>query len=134
MSELLARMRNSPFLSLLGVEIVDAPNEPATIRLTVKEELLQSLGVAHGGVAGTMIDTVIGVAAGRTLKEPAAIVTVEYKVSFYQPSRLGDVLTARGELLNAGRQTFSGVARVTNQHNQLVAAGMATYMRVAGAP
>src|SRR3989304_5633128 len=108
MSELLARMRNSPFLSLLGVEIVDAPNEPATIRLTVKEELLQSLGVAHGGVVGTMIDTVIGVAAGRTLKEPAAIVTVEYKVNFYQPSRLGGVLTARGGGLHAGGRAVLG--------------------------
>jgi uncharacterized protein (TIGR00369 family) len=80
-----------------------------------------------------MVDTVIGAAVAKARpNETIPIVTVEYKVNFYQPGRLGDVLTARGELLHAGRQTFSGVARVTNQNGDLIAAGMATYMRVPG--
>jgi len=127
------KMRTSAFIQYLGAEFISSTDGPPTMRLTVREELLQVMGVTHGGVIGALVDTAIGAAVAHAVggREPN-IVTVEFKVNLLAPSRLGDVLTTTAELLHHGRQTFVGLARVTNQKGQLIASGTATYLRLLG--
>lgn len=131
MANALELMRDSAFLKLLGAEFVGPADGPPAVRVTIREDLLQSLGVAHGGVVGTLVDAAIGAAVAHAISSDRPnVATLEFKVNFHQPARLGDVLTATAELLHHGRQTFVGSARVTNQRGLLVGSGTATYVRL----
>ena len=58
---------------------------------------------------GALVDTAIGAAVFGGLKGEGAAVTIEFKVNLCQPGRLGDVLTARAEVLHLGRATAAGI-------------------------
>lgn len=124
------RMRDAPFLKLVDMRIVEVHGQTATIELPVTEKLLQGLGFIHGGVTGALIDTALGAAILGARGGTVPSVSVEFKVNFYRPARLGDTLTAHAEVLHLGRFTAAGHARVSNQSGQLVAHGTGTYMRV----
>ena len=126
-------MQASPFLELTGMRIVEMSATSAVVELTVTKELLQGLGVLHGGMTGALIDTAIGAAVWAAAGGKSPYVSIEFKVNHFQPARLDDVLTTTAEVLHRGRSTAAGHARVTNQHGKLIAHGTGTYMRVTGA-
>lgn len=123
-------LKESPFLELTGMRIVETSEKSAVIELTVTKALLQGLGVLHGGMTGALIDTAIGAAVWAAAGGGSPYVSIEFKVNHYQPARLDDVLTTTAEVLHRGRSTAAGYARVTNQHGKLIAYGTGTYMRV----
>ena len=127
------QMQASSFLGHTGIRVVSLGDRTATVELPVTESLLQGLGVLHGGMFGALVDTAIGAAVFGGLKGEGAAVTIEFKVNLYQPGRLGDVLTARAEVLHLGRATAAGTEKITNQNGQLVGHGTATFMRVKAA-
>ena len=122
--------KESPFLELTGMRVVEMSETSAVVELTVTKELLQGLGVLHGGVTGALIDTAIGAAVWAAAGGKSPYVSIEFKVNHYQPGRLGDVLTTTAEVLHRGRSTAAGHARVANQHGKVIAHGTGTYMRV----
>jgi len=111
----------TPFIGLLGVEILTAGNGKAVLRLPLRDELTQDLGYAHGGVVGAFAD----IAANTAWNLPS--LTVEYKVNFLRGAR-GEQLFARAELLKRGRTLSVAEARVygQNESGEEVLASIAT--------
>jgi uncharacterized protein (TIGR00369 family) len=124
------KMQASQFLQLTGMRVVSAGERKAVVELAVTDKLLQGLGIMHGGMLGGLIDSAIGAAVLGELHGKGRVVTIEDKINFYRPARLGDLLTARAEVLHLGRATAAGEARVTDQDGNLVGHGTATFMRV----
>jgi uncharacterized protein (TIGR00369 family) len=52
-----------PFVDLLGFELLRFERGEAEIALTLRDELTNSWGVAHGGVSMTLLDVVMAHAA-----------------------------------------------------------------------
>lgn len=76
----------SPFLRLLGAELVRAQGGECEIGVTLDERHLNTWGSAHGGVAMTLLDAAMSL-AGRTLHAgDAAGVTVEMSTRFLRPA------------------------------------------------
>ncbi len=95
----------TPFIALLGVEILEAGNDQAVLSLALKQELTQDLGYAHGGVIGALAD----IAANTAWNTPS--LTVEYKINFLRGAT-GKRLIARAGLLRRGRNISVAEARV----------------------
>ncbi len=123
-------MEGCAFLQLTGMRVVSVEEGSSVVEVPVTDKLLQGLGVMHGGMLGAQIDTAIGTAVFGALRGKGQVVTIEYKVSFYRPGRLGDVLTARAEVMHLGRATAAGQAHVVDQNGNLVGHGTASFMRV----
>lgn len=75
----------SPFLHLLGAELLHAQDGECEIALTLEERHMNTWNSAHGGVAMTLLDAAMSL-AGRTLHgDDSAGITVEMSTRFMHP-------------------------------------------------
>jgi uncharacterized protein (TIGR00369 family) len=85
---------------LLGARLnVLAPGR-AEIELTLRTELLQQNGFAHGGVVSYLADNALTYAGGSALG--FAVVTSEFKINYVRPA-IGERLIARAEAVALSR-------------------------------
>jgi acyl-CoA thioesterase len=92
----------------LGIELVEAVDGTALMRMTVGDGMINGHGLCHGGVLFTLADSACAYAANsRGPDSVAAGATIDY----FEPARHGDALEARAtELTRSGRR---GVYDVT---------------------
>jgi uncharacterized protein (TIGR00369 family) len=100
-----------PFASLCGVEALGFENGKTRLRLALKPEHGNNLGIAHGGVICTLLDIAMGTAARCTIGLP--VMTLDMQASFIGPGR--GVLIGEGRVLRAGRSILFCEAEVTTE-------------------
>jgi uncharacterized protein (TIGR00369 family) len=91
----------------------------------VTRSLTQSAGVAHGGVAASLIDSAVGLALCTLIEPEQLITTVEMKLNYLSPVPLG-TLKARGKIIHRGKRIAVGEAEA-RVRKTLVAKGLVTY-------
>ena len=117
-----------PFLKLLGLMVDDVGDGRIAFRMTVEERHLRTLGIVHGGVTATLLDTATGCAASTKAPADHHVVTVQLNVNFIRPAWQGETLIASGEVKHAGRQTAVASGEVRTDEGVLVATAMGTFM------
>ncbi|WP_159911175.1 PaaI family thioesterase [Pantoea sp. 18069] len=117
----------SSFMRLIGAAQVSAPPGKVHIRLPhLREELLNQLPAAHGGVLMTLLDSVMSRAASELPEAPSqTAVTVEMSSRFHRPGR--GALLAEGWVVHASRSLCSCAAQLTDEDGQLVATAHGTF-------
>lgn len=106
-----AMFDKAPFITLLGIELVDCGPGWCTTRLAMREDLLQQTGVAHAGVLATLNDHTCGGAATTLLAADEHVVSVEFKNNMLRGAS-GDHLECRAEVLKHGRSISVIEARI----------------------
>ncbi|MFP4174547.1 MAG: PaaI family thioesterase [Halobacteriales archaeon] len=98
-----------PFARLLGIEVTRVEDGVAEARMSLTDEHTSNptRGVAHGGVAFALADTVAGAAVVSLIGEPAP--TVDMRIDYLKPAT--DDLRARAEVVRRGNT--SAVVDVT---------------------
>ncbi|TDD89570.1 PaaI family thioesterase [Actinomadura rubrisoli] len=87
------------------------------------------LGIVHGGIMSTLLDSSMGCAVHASLPEGALYTTLELKVNFIRPVPLdGGRLLCEGTTIHVGRKAATAEGRVTNADGKLVAHGTTTCM------
>lgn len=122
--------RHVPFLELLQVHPISGGSGRAEFQMTVRDQHLRTLGLLHGGVTATLLDTAMGYAAVTTAPEGHYVVTVQLNINYIRPARHGETLRATGEIVHTGRQTAVARGEIRTSDGQLVAAGSGTFMYV----
>lgn len=117
-----------PFVTLVGIERLPAPQGVSLSVLTPRPELLNSFGVLHGGVVMTLMDVAMASAA-RSLQQDMGVVTVEMKTSFMRPAR--GRLRAEGRVMHrSGTMAFTEATIFDASHRALAhASGTFKYVR-----
>ena len=99
-----------------------------TYEMEVLQKHLATPNTMHGGMLAAMMDGVIGVAALSLVTPDNKLVsTVEYKINYFKPVYLGDILIGKGQVDNAGKRIISTSGKIYNQNNEVVATGMGTF-------
>ena len=93
--ELRKVLKQVPFNMLLGMRLRRVHRDGITIECTVRDELRNSAGLAHGGVAAALADAAVGVAIQAHFKGGRRITTVEMKINYFLPVKDGR-LVGRG--------------------------------------
>ena len=119
-----------PFYQHLGIRLVRLNRGRSELRLKLTRSLTQSSGVAHGGLAASLIDSAVGLALCTLVESDQMISTVEMNVNYLAPARPGPV-RARGIIIQKGRRIAVGEAVVFNGE-KMVAKGLVTYMILQG--
>ncbi len=114
------------FLERLGVTIDDA----GRLVLTIKPAHLRTLGIAHGGVIATLLDSVMGMTANRSSPPDHFVVTAQLSVQFIRPTFEGETLVASSEVRHSGRTTAVAQGELRTSTGNLVAIGSATFVYV----
>ncbi|HEU4384637.1 MAG TPA: PaaI family thioesterase [Anaeromyxobacteraceae bacterium] len=120
----------SPFLDTCGIRAVS--REPGRVvgEVTLGPGHLNSFGLGHGGVAMTLLDTVLGAAARFADPATATVMTVDLHVTFIGPAR-GRIVAEGRVLHQAGGLVFcEGEART--EDGELVAKAVGTFKARSG--
>ena len=118
------------FGRLLGLELkVIEPGE-VEYRMEIKEEHLSNPMAAHGGAISSMMDAILGVAAlSLAVEKDKLVSTVEFKLNYYAPIKLGDKLLGKGKVTFEGNRLISseGAIYIENEDMKIASKGLGTF-------
>jgi uncharacterized protein (TIGR00369 family) len=111
-----------PITKTLGMELVEVGEGRAEFSLEPQEFHYNPIGVVHGGIAATLLDSVMGCAVHTTLEAGVAYTTLELKVNYVGPI-LSDTgrITAIGDVIHRGGRIATAEGRVTRADGKLLA-------------
>lgn len=91
-----------PFVRHCGIEAVAVTDGCTQLRLTLRPEHANNLGIAHGGIICTLLDVAMGTAA--RLAAGHSVVTLDMQTRFLNPGR--GTLKAEGRVTRGGRSVM----------------------------
>ncbi len=119
------RVAKIAFCRLIGSRLDELGPGTCTASVENRPELLQYMGMFHGGVTAYLIDHATTVAAATIVKRGQHVLTAEYKLNLMAPAT-GARLTCRARVLRPGSSMTVVAAEVFslvgNQEKQTAAA------------
>jgi uncharacterized protein (TIGR00369 family) len=112
-----------PMAKLMGFEILEAESARVVFGLRLAEWMYNPMGIVHGGVAATILDTVMGCAVTSTLPAGVGHTTTDIQVRYVRPTTVQTGrLLAEGRLIHGGRRTATCEGALTvEESGKLVA-------------
>jgi uncharacterized protein (TIGR00369 family) len=114
-----------PIAKLHGFEIVEAEEGRAVFALCPAEWMYNPIGMVHGGIAATILDSCMGCAVHTTLPAGVGYTTTDLQVRYIRA--MGDAtgrVLAEGRVVHGGRRTATAEGRVFTEHGEkLIALG-----------
>ena len=102
----------------IGMKLDSVEPGSAKLSMTVREDMLNGLGICHGGITFSLADSAFAFACNsRNVKTVALTSTI----NFIAPAHAGDRLTATAREVSLTGKTGMYDVRVTNQNGQLIA-------------
>jgi uncharacterized protein (TIGR00369 family) len=109
------------FAALTGAQLVAVDDGVAVFRFEPDESTLNPLGVVHGGMICTLLDSAAGCAVHSQLPAGVGMSSIEIKVSFLSPVLAGgEPLEVTGQALRVGRQVAFAEAHARTGEGKLV--------------
>ena len=111
-------LTDDQFSKWLGIELLDCKEGYSKIKMTVRGEMVNGFGIAHGGIAFSLADSAFAFACNNRNNLSVALDT---SINFIKQVNVGDLLTAEATELHNGKSTGLYQIKITNQKNELVA-------------
>ncbi|MDH5815225.1 MAG: hotdog fold thioesterase [Candidatus Nezhaarchaeota archaeon] len=93
--EILERIREKinrdPYANLLGIEVLEVKEGYSRASVTVKEEMVNFHGMAHGGLIASLADVAFAAASNSHNKKALAL---NLNISYRRPVKVGEALVA----------------------------------------
>ena len=124
-------VRTAHFPTHMNMTIADIDLDRADIDLTLNTFHLQPMGIVHGGVLATLIDTATFWAAFMRLPQDTGLVNVDLKLNYLKPVIHGE-LRAQGQCIQAGKRISYATAQVIDEEGQIITHGTSTLMALPG--
>lgn len=109
---------NDPFSQWMGMELVASGPGTCTLQMTVRTEMLNGFGVAHGGITFSLADSAFAFACNSRGRHT---VSIHCTIEHVAPVRAGDVLTATATEENLGNTLSNYAIRITKADGTPVA-------------
>jgi uncharacterized protein (TIGR00369 family) len=124
----------APIAEMLGFEVREVAPGRVTFALTPDETHYNPIGMVHGGVTATLLDSVMGCALHSKLPAGVGYSTLDISVRYLRPVtvRTGTVV-ATGTLVHHGRRTATAEARLVDElSGRLLATATSTLLLTPG--
>ncbi len=119
-------LENDLFSQWLGIEIVDIKEGYSKTKMTVRKEMINGLGIVHGGIAFSLADSTFAFACNNRNNLSVALDT---SINFLKPVHVGHVLIAETKEIHNGKSTGLYQITITNQNDHIVALFKGTCFR-----
>ena len=110
-------LERDAFSQWLGIELVAVGPNAATVRMTVRPEMVNGFGICHGGVTFALADSALAFASNT---HGRVTMSVENSIRYPAPVVPGDVLTAAAEEESAGNRLAFFAVTVRKQDDTVV--------------
>ena len=121
------RLPPAPIGGLMAMTAVSVGEGTVEFRCLPDESAYNPIGVVHGGLVCTLLDSVAGCAVHSTLPSGVGYTSLEIKVSYLRPVRHGGgELKAIGRVTKPGRRAAFADGEVRDEHGRLIATASST--------
>jgi acyl-CoA thioesterase len=105
------------FSQWLGIKVLESGLGHCKLQLTVRKEMLNGFGIAHGGITYCLSDSALAFACN---SHGPQSVSIETSISHTAKVNEGDVLTAEAKELSRSKKIGVYEVTVKNQENKIV--------------
>jgi len=116
-----------------GMRCLERADGRTLYELDVTDKMTNKRGVAHGGVAASLLDTAMGSAVVSAIAREEWCATTQLSIQYRRPVRLGRVL-ARGRMIRRGRHAAFAEGEITDEAGEVLAAAHGTWYIWPGRP
>jgi uncharacterized protein (TIGR00369 family) len=118
----------APMVRHLGMKMTEVEEGRVTIVVDeIRPEHENGLGIAHGGLAATLLDTALSCAVNTVMPAGKIFTTLEMKINYIRAIRPGDApLSCVGHVVHAGGKTATAEGRIVDASGKLYAHGTVT--------
>ena len=109
---------NDTVVNGLGIRLISAEQGRAVLAMTVRADMLNSLGQCHGGMSFTLADAAFACAS---VSNNQAGVGAHAAMDYIRPGMEGDVLTATATVRHQGKSASLVEVVVENQNGKQIA-------------
>jgi len=102
----------------LGIDVLSHNPGTVSVRMTVRDEMVNGFKVAHGGITYSLADSALAFSAN---SHGLRSMSIETSISHTKMVKVGDVLTVKTKELSLSRKIGVYEMDVFNQDNDLVA-------------
>ena len=117
-----------PIAELVGMTITRVETGDVAFGCLPDESVYNPIGVVHGGLVCTLLDTVCGCAVHTTLPAGVAYTSIEIKVNYLRPVRAGIELFAHGWVTKPGRRVAFAEGDVRDADGVVLATASSTLL------
>jgi len=118
-----------PIALLLGFDIDEVEEGRVVFTAETGEHQYNPIGMVHGGIAATLLDSAMGCAVHSRLPRGRGYTTLEIKVNYVRAVKLeSGPLRAIGTVVHMGGKTATAEARLLDREGRLVAHATTTCM------
>jgi acyl-CoA thioesterase len=111
-------MQYDYFSQWMGITVLAIKEGYSKIQMTLRKEMMNGFGIAHGGISFALADSAFAFACNSDGKVTVAL---DVSISFPRPGKEGDILIAEARQVNKTNHTGLYMIDVTNQNKELVA-------------
>jgi len=119
-------MLHDLFSQWLGIELLEIKEGFSKIKMTIRPEMINGLGIIHGGVTFSFADSAFAFACNNRNNLSVALDT---SINFLKPVHVNDVLIAEATEIHNGKSTGLYHIHIKNQHDHNVAVFKGTCYR-----
>ncbi len=119
-------MQQDLFSQWLGIEVLEIKEGYSKITMQVRPEMINGLGIVHGGIAFSLADSCFAFACNN---RNVLSVALDTAINFIKPVHVGDVLTAEAKEIHNGKSTGLYHISIFNQKDHVVALFKGTCFR-----
>ncbi len=99
-----------------------------TYKIEILDKHLSSPQTAHGAVLAGFMDCVLGLSAlSLAVTQENLTSTVEFKINYIRPAKLGEKLIGTGKVIHKGKSLIISSGEVKTSTGELVAVGQGTF-------
>ncbi|MFF2556519.1 PaaI family thioesterase [Nocardia sp. NPDC058058] len=123
----------APIAGLMNMRPVRVANGDVVFVCTPDESMYNPIGMIHGGVACTLLDTAAGCAVHTTLAANVGYTSIEIKINYLRPihAHTGE-LTVHGWVTKPGRRVAFAEADVRDADGTMLATATSTCLVIGG--
>ncbi len=119
-------MKTDRMSQWLGISILDYTPGSVSCQMTVRDEMVNGMEIAHGGITYSLSDSALAFAVNA---HGIKSVSVETSISHLKPVQIGDTLTTSTKELSLSRKIGVYLIDVTNQNQECVSSFKGTVYR-----
>lgn len=114
------------FSQWLGVERLGEDRGYCQLRMTVRSEMCNGFGIAHGGITFSLADSALAFASNSHGRHA---VSIETSISHLRPLKTGDIIVATAEESHLGNRTAIYHVKIEREDGELIALFKGTVFR-----
>jgi uncharacterized protein (TIGR00369 family) len=123
----LSKVNRSPFYKTIKMQLEKTDRKGSLVRIKLNRKHNNVLGIVHGGVIASLIDSACSMSVIPYIGDDETIVTTGLQIQYYLLVASDDMV-GRGRVVHYGRRVAYAEAEIRDRGKKIIAKGSASFL------